>query len=467
MKGLARFVFLFTLFFPFSLAGFSQDSVRYAYLQGSWVGKLKVQAIELTLVINFRFNGKDSLIVTLDSPDQGARDLPTSKVMIREDSIIVESSTLRAIYAAKISDDRKTLDGIWRQNLYSLPLVLEHQKEKYTVNRPQEPKPPYPYREENVIFTNPSSHFSIGATVTIPEGKGSFPAVVLITGSGAQNRNEEIFQHKPFLVLADYLTRHGIEVLRYDDRGVGLSGGNFLKATTLDFSTDAEAAFQYLKRRPEVDSTRTGLVGHSEGGIIASIVASQDPSVAFIVLMAGTGVPGEKILLEQSELISRKSGVPEKEIALDHKLNEKVYSILKKIRDDEKAKEKIGKLLKKNNPKLTEQELNLQLASLTSPWFRTFLTLNPFDYLLKVKCPVLALDGELDLQVPPKENLEAIERALIMGGNPHYETVLFPKLNHLFQTATTGLPDEYGKIEETLAPEVIEKIADWVSKNPR
>jgi fermentation-respiration switch protein FrsA (DUF1100 family) len=321
---------------------------------------------------------------------------------------------------------------------------------------------------------NGAGGFELAGTLTMPEKEGRYPVAILVTGSGPQNRDEELLGHKPFLVLADYLTRQGFAVLRYDDRGVGKSKGEFKTATTLDFAGDAEAAFDFLKNRPGIDSAAIGIIGHSEGGLIAPIVASGRKDVAFIVLMAGPGLTGEQILLLQTALISKAEGADEKTISSTEKFSMNMYSVLKKNSDNEKAGKKLRLLIadydKKNMKdtsyhQLSETEISAQVESLTSPWFRTFLTLNPEDYLSKVTCPLLAVNGSLDLQVPPKENLQAIEKSLIFGGNSTYVVEELPGLNHLFQTATTGSPSEYSKIEETISPAALELIGNWMKKN--
>ena len=362
------------------------------------------------------------------------------------------------------------LSGIF---MILMPLLASAQ-EMITLNRPQEPHPPFPYRTEEVTFKNITAGIVLAGTLTIPEKEGSYPVAILITGSGPQNRNEELFGHKPFLVLADYLTRQGFAVLRYDDRGVAKSGGDFINATTFDFASDAEAAMEFVKKRREIDTTKIGFIGHSEGGIIAPIVASRHADVAFIVLMAGAGLTGEQILLKQSALISKAEGQDEKSIKANDKLSRDIYVVLKKNQDNGKAEQKIRTLITAFDKKstgdtsyhrLTEPEIKNQVQSLTSPWFRCFLTLNPEEYLSKVQCPLLAIAGSLDLQVPPEENLHAIEKAMIFGGNSSYVTEELPGLNHLFQNATTGSPAEYPKIEETISPGVLDLIGKWLHNN--
>jgi uncharacterized protein len=458
-----------------SYPGFAQQK-NIDKLNGSWVGKLKIKTVELTLVINIASNDRDSLTVTIDSPDQGATGLPTSRVTYTKDSLVVESGRIGLTYKGRFDPDYTTLTGMCYQSGLTLPLELKHSEKKFELNRPQEPKPPFPYIVKDVQFSNKEGYVELVGTLTIPKGKGPFPAVVLISGSGPQNRDEEIFGHKPFLVLADYLTRHGIAVLRYDDRGVSKSTGSFTTATTYDFATDASAAVDFLRTQPSIDTGKIGLIGHSEGGMIAPMLASGRDDMDFIVLMAGPGITGAKILIEQTEVISRANGLSEQEIAEARKLNEQVYDVLKKNSDDVKAGEKIKKLLTDYNEKKTgkagnrnapDLQIDNQVKTLTSPWYRYFISFDPLDFLPKVKCPLLAVNGELDMQVGAKENLEAIEKAMIYGGNSKYTVTEIPGVNHLFQTAKTGSPNEYSKIEETMSPIVLELICNWILKETK
>jgi uncharacterized protein len=460
----------------FVLSGFSQDKVLLKKVEGTWSGTLKVQAMELTLVFNFKVNAHDSLIVTIDSPDQGAKDIPTSHVVVTNDSLIVKSKALKGTFRGSFNSDFTVSTGSWRQSGMTFPIEIKHSEKKFERNRPQEPKPPFPYKESEVVFLNPDAGNSLSGTLTMPDKKSIFPAVILITGSGPQNRNEELLGHKPFLVLADYLTKHGLAVLRYDDRGTGKSNGDFKTATTKDFATDVSAAVDFLKSQEGIDTSHIGLIGHSEGGIIAPMIASDRKDIAFVVLMAGPGLNGEQILQLQSALIAKADSASDKEIARAKKLNSDVYTILKKNSDNTIASEKIRNVIHSYNKKLapgdkenllSDKEIEIQLQSLTSPWFRNFLTLDPTVYLSKVTCPLFALNGSLDLQVPSKENLDAIEKAMIFGGNSHYTIEEIQGVNHLFQTATTGAPSEYSKIEETISPLVLEKITDWILKNTK
>ncbi len=431
-------------------------------IDGAWMGTLDAGAMKLRIVFHIT-NTQDGLTATMDSPDQNAKGLPVTSVTRGGASLKLELKQMAGEFDGKIAQDLTTMEGTWTQRGNSLPLVLKRVKDAAELERrrPQNPVKPYPYREEEVSYANPVASITLAATLTIPPGKGPFPAVLLITGSGPQDRDEALMGHRPFLVLADYLTRHGLAVLRADDRGVGKSGGKFATGTTADFATDAEAGVAYLKARPEVDPHKIGLIGHSEGGIIAPMVAARNPDVAFIVMLAGSGVPGDQILVAQSRLISEAAGQNPAEA---DKSADEEREVLALVKNEKNSAALETDLRKRLAGKGTDAQVDAQIKALTSPWFRYFLAYDPAGALRKVQCPVLALNGEKDLQVPPTLNLPAIHHALEEGGNKHYETDELPGLNHLFQTARTGAPSEYAEIEETMSPVALEKIGGWILK---
>ncbi|GMU96091.1 alpha/beta hydrolase family protein [Ignavibacterium album] len=443
-------------------------------LNGSWSGKLKLpNGIQLTIVFNINYSD-EKYSATLDSPDQGVKGIPCGEVKVISDSISIDVPAIVGNYSGKINSEAKTISGLWNQAGSSFELNLEYSKEFVGPKRPQEPKPPFPYNSEDVKFFNEKDSITLAGTFTYPKEDGKFPAVVLITGSGAQNRDEEIFNHKPFLVISDFLTKNGYAVLRFDDRGAGESEGNHSIATTFDFAEDVRAAIKYLKARNEVDKNKIGLIGHSEGAMIASIVASESDDVAFIILMAGPGLPGDSILYLQTELIYRAEGQSEEQIheILDE-LRE-VYSILKSDIDESEMKEILKSKYQQRFDKMSDEEkqrfgdlntyMEMEIRIATSPWFRAFLKFDPRPILEKVKCPVLAVIGEKDLQVPPKENLPAIEDALKRGGNKNFKVTELPNLNHLFQTSQFGTISEYGIIEETMSPPALETMLNWLNE---
>lgn len=438
---------------------------------GIWQGTLAVPGAQLRIV--FHISEKDgALQATLDSPDQGAFGIPVSSIFYQNDSLWLESQAIRGQFAGKALPDFSEIRGHWQQSGMSFPLNLKKVEEAPQLKRPQEPQKPFPYREEEVNYRDNNAGIELSGTLTLPTSKAPCPAVILITGSGPQDRDETVFGHRPFLVLADYLTRQGIAVLRADDRGVGKSTGTFATATSEDFASDVMAGINYLKSRHDINPKLIGLIGHSEGGMIAPMVAARSTDVAFIVLLAGTGVTGEQILLQQAELIMRANGAPAAAIQQNRTIQEQMFAVLKKEPDDSLAVNQIRQILRsgvaamsdseKQALGITEATLELQAKQVISPWFRFFLTYDPTIALRKVTCPVLALNGELDLQVPPRENLAAIASALKAGGNQQVTVKELPGLNHLFQTATTGSPLEYSKIEETMSPLILQTIGDWI-----
>jgi len=302
---------------------------------------------------------------------------------------------------------------------------------------------------------------TLAATFTIPQGTGPFPAVLLITGSGPQDRDETLLGHKPFLILSDYLTRHGIAVLRADDRGTAQSTGDFSKGTTADFATDVEAGVAYLKTRSEVNPRKIGLIGHSEGAVIAPMVAISDKDVAYIVMMAGTGVPGDQVIVAQGKAIQIANGKNPEEAANDAAKEREIMTLVETEKDQSVLEKELREKMKGDVP---DAQIGMQISQITSPWFRYFLTYDPATALRKLTCPVLVLNGSLDKQVLPDQNLPVIRKALEESGNKHFEIDELPGLNHLFQTAKTGSPAEYAQIEETMSPVALEKISSWILK---
>ncbi len=330
--------------------------------------------------------------------------------------------------------------------------------------RPQEPKPPFPYIEQEVSYSNPEAQgVVLAGTFTEPNTRGPFPAVLLITGAGPQDRDETIAGHKPFFVLSDYLTRRGIAVLRVDDRGTAKSTGNFEGATTEDFASDAEASVHYLMSRDDVDQKHIGLIGHGEGAIVAPMVAIKMPQIAFLVLLAGTAVPGEEVLLAQTERAEAAAHVPEEQINADKRIGKLLYGMVREGKSEVDLRNALFKLPEEYKPYLAPWQR--QLPRLEAPWLRFFLSYDPATALEKVKCPVLALEGEKDMQVSPDQNVHAIKSALAHGGNRDSEVDLLPRLNYMFQTANTGLGWEYAMIPETMSPVVLQKIDEWIMKH--
>jgi len=438
-------------------------------ITGQWNGILKVQGTQLRIVFNIN-KAENGYTATMDSPDQHAKGIPVSSVTFENSMLKLAATALRMEYEGTLKPEG-FVEGTFKQAGMSIPLNLAREAvAKKEIVRPQEPKKPYPYYEEDVTFENGGAGITLAGTLTLPQKEGVFPAVVLITGSGAQNRNEELMGHKPFLVIADFLTRNGVAVLRFDDRGTASSQGNFKTATSNDFATDVKAAVDYLLTRKEINKKKIGLIGHSEGGIIAPMVANSSKNVAFIVLLAGTGIPGDQLLLLQQELIGKASGMSDEKYQATRKISRLIFELVKKSDSDERLRADLTNLVREELKNFPDIPQNLsdddfvkdQVDEVMNPWMLNFIKYNPAVALGKVKCPVLALNGEKDLQVPPKENLGAIREAMAKGGNKKLTAVELPGLNHLFQECKTGSPSEYAEIEQTVSPVALNEILKWI-----
>ena len=432
-------------------------------IAGQWNGLLKVPGAELRIVANIT-KTETGYVSTLDSPDQNAKGIPVATTTFENSILKLEIPVINGSYEGTLNSDN-IIVGKLTQNGQSFDVNLSKEiVQKQVFSRPQEPKKPYPYYTEDVKFVNKTANVTLGGTLSLPKKEGNFPVVILITGSGAENRDEEIFGHKPFLILSDYLTKKGIAVLRLDDRGVGESTGNPGTATTMDFATDIQAGVDYLKTRAEINKKKIGLIGHSEGGIIAPMVAGNSKDINFIVLLAGPGLRGDKILLLQNELIKRQSGMPEVEIQKEKEIYKGAYDlIIASSVNDQNLKNNISTYLKtRYNDRSKDENVKLFTTQATGVWMYNFIKLDPVPVLEKVKCPVLALNGSKDLQVPAEVNLEAIKKTLTESGNKKVTTKILPNLNHLFQECQTGLPTEYGTIEQTFSPIALEEISNWL-----
>jgi pimeloyl-ACP methyl ester carboxylesterase len=444
---------------------------------GTWMGRLNAGGTQLRVVFHIEEGENGTLAGTLDSPDQGATGIPLGEISGSGSSIMIQVPSVAGSYEGTIEADRSAIEGTWSQGGGALPLRLEPADDESIrlPDRPQEPRPPYPYIEEEVGFHNTHADIRLAGTLTIPDGDGPFPAAILISGSGPQNRDEALLGHSPFHVLADHMTRQGIAVLRYDDRGIAESTGDFAAATSVDFAADASAAVDFLKGRSKIDPERIGLVGHSEGGLIAPIVAVDRSDLGYIVLMAGPGVTGAEILYEQGALIARAAGADEERIAENVASQRAMFEIVMSDVPLEEARRRLREYFSQRLAEMDEQEreesgfseamIESQVQQVASPWMRYFLSYDPRPTLEKVTCPTLVINGEKDLQVPPYQNLPEIERALKKAGNLNFRIVEMEGLNHLFQTSETGAPSEYATIEETFSPKAMQVIANWILKD--
>jgi len=426
---------------------------------GDWYGELTIQpGVSLPLVLHI-VGSEPDWKVSLDSPNQGAFGIPGSAGKITDTQVTLKFAAIGASFEGALEDGE--LVGTFTQSGKSFALTLARQSEegkekaRQAAARPQHPKAPFPYSVEEVSYPHTSGAFAFAATLTLPKGKGPFPAAILVSGSGPQDRDETLMGHKPFLVIADHLTRAGIAVLRFDDRGTAKSGGTFAGATIDDFSTDVASAFKYLNTRNEIDQQKIGLIGHSEGGVTAPMFAARQPQVAFVVLLAGLGVDGTTLWAEQQCDIAKAYGLPNGDAIYQAM---RVFAEQVIAGDSPQAIEQ--DLLSKGYDKATAQQY---LKVVANEWGRSFLTYKPQDVLPKLTMPVLALNGDKDLQVAAATNIDGMKDIFANSDNKDVTLKILPDLNHLFQQAKSGLPDEYGRINQTFAPQALLMISNWIS----
>lgn len=440
-------------------------------VDGNWLATLTVNDVKVRLILKVE-KSPTGYAAKFDSPDQGAVDLPIDSIVLDGKKLTFSAAKFGISYEGTLNEAGDEISGIFKQGPGSTPMVFKRFAALPTLNRPQEPKKPYPYDEQEVSYRNEKDNVKIAGTLSLPRSAGPHPVVLLITGSGSQDRNETIAGHHPFLVLADYLTRNGIAVLRVDDRGIGGSDTGSLSATSENFAEDVLAGVSFLKQRKEIDPKMIGLIGHSEGGMIAPMVAARSKDVAFIVLLAGLGQTGEDVIYTQTELIHKAQGTPPETLTHIISLSRRINAVVKSETDGKRIEQRINEEIAAYAGTLSEPDKQLFDPAATAiktfmpmyktPWYRYFIMFDPRPVLKNVRVPVLALNGEHDLQVAWKENLDLIAAGLKAGRNGDVTTKAFPKLNHLFQTSPTGLLSEYSQIEETMSPDVLKTVSDWI-----
>ncbi|MCU4674085.1 alpha/beta hydrolase [Catenovulum sp. 2E275] len=429
--------------------------------QGDWQGQLKINpSLQLTLILHIH-NDDNQLTATLDSPDQGAFAIPVNRIHTQEQQIEIVLNSIGATYTAQLHNH--SLVGNFSQGGNQLPLTLQRQSftqaseiaEKLA--RPQEPKAPYPYIEEDISYPHISGEFSFAATLTKPKGKGNFTAAILISGSGPQDRDENIFQHKPFKVIADHLTRQGYAVLRFDDRGTAKSGGQFADTTMEGFASDVKSAYQYLLTRSDINHKKIGLIGHSEGGITGPIFAAQQPDVAFVIMLAGVGVPGKKLWATQQRDIGIAAGMPNGQFIYN------LHETAAQMAIDGASEQQITKHFMQV-PGIQAQLVKPIAQLLSSAWGRSLMAYEPQPILSKLQMPLLAINGELDMQVASTDNLHNIQKIMVNSQNDDVTIVPLAGLNHLLQKAQTGNPSEYAQINETVNAKALTTISNWLNE---
>jgi pimeloyl-ACP methyl ester carboxylesterase len=454
---------------------------------GSWEGTINV-GVNLRIGFNFKADGIGGYTTTMDSPDQSAFGIPTDRTYLSADSIFTEIEKFKVIFSGKLVND-STIKGVFHQG-GDVPLQLKKVGKITAKERKQTPKPPFGYISEDVTYFNADKSIRFGATITYPAPEPGvdyvqapkFPTVLLITGSGPQNRDEEFAGHKPFSVIADHLTKLGFQVMRVDDRGTGKTTGNFITATSADFADDVEAGIAFLKSRSQTNQSRIGLLGHSEGGMIAPMVAAKRNDIYFMVLMAGPGIPVSELMTEQNIAILRSAGLSDTVTNAYGELYKSITLTIVKAKDSAEAISKgrsvIGKWAREyevstraavglETQQAQEKYINDLWSQLSVPWYKFFLQYDPAPALKKTKAKVLAINGDKDIQIISASNLAGIENALKKSKSPGYEIIEMPGLNHLFQTCTKCNVMEYGELEETISPKALKKIGDWLTKNVR
>jgi uncharacterized protein len=449
-------------------AAHKPESAKFP-VEGLWQGALEAHGLRLRFQLHVFHDPNGELIAALDSLDQFVSGVPAAKVSLKENAFHFEIPGLSSTYDGVLDATKNKITGEWSQNQSKDKLNFDRSDQPLELRRPQNPAKPYPYREEELTFSNAPAGVTLAGTLTLPKGAGPFPAAVLIAGSGPEDRDATIANHKPFLVISDYLTRKGIAVLRYDKRGVGESTGSTETATTLDLASDAKCAIAYLKSRKEIDPGRIGLIGHSEGAMIAPTLAATSRDLSWIILLAPPATKGEDTLLNQSDLIARAGGMADAQVLASLNFDKQAYDLVQKEDDSAAVTQKLKALVKESglNAAMPPEALAQQIHMMTSPWFRFFLAYDPLPDLKRTKCPVLALFGEKDLQVPSKINLPMVQKAFQEGGNNQAEVKQLPELNHLFQHAYTGSPTEYAAIDETFSPDALKIISDWLAERTK
>ena len=455
-------------------------SAQTLSVAGTWTGAIETPAVRLGIVVRLQAGDNGTWNGTIDIPQQGAKGVQLVDVSVSAPNVSfrIPGAPGDPTIRVTVSDDGARMSGTLTQGGGTVPVSLTRGEtgsaQRATPKRPQTPVRPFPYLEEDVTFRNEAGGVQLAGTLTRPRTGERFPAVLLITGSGQQDRDETLFDHKPFLLWADHLTRRGFAVLRVDDRGIGGSTRGPAAVTSNDFAGDVRAGVTFLQERKDIDVKRIGLIGHSEGAMLAAMVAASTPDIAFIVMLAGPGVPGDQILLSQASQLLRAQGATEAAMAWDRSLRERVFAVLKAEADGQPNQGLRQKLLEDvgsangdtalPNGATARSMAEALLKAGSQPWLRFFVSFDPRPMLGKVRCPVLAIGGDHDVQVSARENLAEIERAVRTGGNADVTTVTMPSLNHLLQTSTTGRPDEYATIEETISPAALQLVSDWIAK---
>jgi pimeloyl-ACP methyl ester carboxylesterase len=459
MKNLETFTFLVIM--SCILVGCTSKDEKMN-IEGIWEGTLKYPGLESKIVFIITSIPGGQLEAKLLRPDDNDDEIPASKIMLKDSDLRLEVESVKGAFEGQLIRERDTIEGQWKQGNWLKPLVLKRVLKVSKPSRPQTPIPPYPYDEKEVSFINVEANAKLSGTLTLPKTGLPCPAVILISGTGGHNRDYSMFGHRLFLVISDYLTRQGIAVLRFDDRGVGASSGDRSQATIEDYALDVLSGMKFLKDYKDIDRQRIGLVGHSEGGTIAALAAARSSDVAFIVMMGSPGLSGEEYNYQFEESMGRILGLSDEEIAAKHTFQKRVISVILSEKDRDVAEKKLYAIYEELGPQIPDNQKIIAMKRFLSPWFYFNISHDPSATLRTVKCPVLAVFAEKDMHVPPERNAQAIRNALETSGNLDYKVEELAGLNHFFQTTETGSPLEYKIIEETISPVALEVVGNWI-----
>ena len=429
-------------------------------ISGDWKGVLEAQGS--TLEVAFHIKREGTLYkTTLDIPKQALTNWPVETTSFSDSLLALSMPQFKAEYQGKLNA-ANDIEGYWAQGGTKFKLKLT--RGNIVMNRPQEPKPPFKYHTEEVVFHNGKDKIQLAGTLSLPKKEGRYPVAIIISGSGPQNRDGDMFGHKPYLLIADELTKSGIAVLRFDDRGVGKSGGTVASTSISTTINDVTAALNYLKTRKEVEPKKIGLIGHSIGGIVAPKLASENKDVSWVIMLAGPGMNGDELMLLQKATYERMLGIDEKQIGVGQQLLGGAYKIIRSGLDTSLLKDSLDAYFRRQPEMLMmpEEQRKALIGQITGSEVLSLLQTTPAEYLKKVKVPVLALNGSKDFQVPAKANLAAIKTAIESGGNKKLKTVELENLNHLFQESKTGNVSEYTEIEQTFSPRALQQMVEWI-----
>lgn len=471
MKKTFHFSVLLFLILIFSFKTFGQSG--YQKIEGSWQGFIVNEKDTFVLVFDVNSESKTPVLMTF--PYIAKEDVRPQGLRFENDTLRLSVSSLAARIQLVYKNENE-MDGLWiaTNTKDTLSLRMQKTNHPFRVHRPQMPKEPFPYASEIITITNKKAKVSLEGTLTLPQGEGVFPCVILVTGSGPQDRNSEILMHSSFWVIADYLSRHGVAVFRYDERGVGKSTGNFSTSTSHDFTDDLLAVFKFLQKNRKLNKNQIGVAGHSEGGLVCAMASARNKNISFYISLAGPAVRGSDILIEQAKQLFIVSGKDEEYVDFEYAFRKKIFEMFHSISDSQKFAEAVRDYFEKTMTEIGEEKAKehniskpfaeMWIIQLSSPWMKEFMSIDPANYLQKIKCPVLVMIGEKDFQVPHYQNLPVYENVFSESKHPNYTILKLPQLNHLFQTANTGSISEYGRIEETFSPLALQTMKDWILK---